>query len=65
MAQTYGDKMSRLWNELGLPRKARRKEFDEVAKAVQNVWSETVDRAEKKKREHQKEIKEAVSEIYR
>eukprot|EP00210_Caulerpa_lentillifera_P006216 g5938.t1 len=65
MAQTCVDKVSRLWNEIGLPRSDRQKEFDEVATAVRNVWSATVDRAERKKRERQKEIEEAVSEIYR
>jgi len=65
MTQICVDKVTRLWNEVGLPRGDRQKEFDEVATAVRNVWSATVDRAERKKRERQKEIEEAVSEIYR
>lgn len=65
MAQICVDKVSRLWNEVGLPRGDRQREFDEVATAVRNVWSATVDRAERKKRERQTEIEDAVSEIYR
>lgn len=65
MAQICVERVSRLWNELGFSRGDRQQEFDEVATAIRNVWSATLDRAERKKRERQQEIDDAVAEIYR
>jgi len=65
MAQIYVERVSRLWNELGFSRGDRQQEFDEVATAIRSVWSATSDRAERKKRERQQEIDDAVAEIYK
>ena len=59
------EKISRLWNEIELPREERQRELDEVLDAVRHTWSLAVERAERKKEELQRQIDEAVEEIYR
>lgn len=65
MAHAYIEKISRLWNEIEYPIDERRGELDEIFQSVQHVWNHALNRAEKKKEERQRQIDEAVAEIYR
>lgn len=65
MAQTCIEKMSRLWNEIELPRDERRGEVDDIYEEVCRVWGVAVERAQRKKEERQEQIDRAIQEIYR
>ena len=65
MAQTCLERMSRLWNEIELPRDERRGELEDISREVAHVWSMAMERAERRKDERQQQIDHSVQEIYR
>jgi len=65
MAQMCLERMSRIWNEIELPRDKRRGELDDISHEVAHVWSMAIERAKRKKEECQQQIEDSVQEIYR